>query len=588
MKKILISIFCAFLSFCSVSAQDYSKRVDDVLNKSYKELRVTPNRFVTDDEFVRRAYVTIIGRIPTYDEYAKFSAIADQNKRTKLISYLVNHPGYVSHQFNMWADTLRLREKLNTLNNFNGGPYVDYVKDTIAANKPYDKFVSEMLLSSGNYYKAPATGYYYRDLGMPLDNLIGTAKIFLGTDISCAQCHDDPFQDFSQLQFYQMAATFAQLELRPKVDPIFRDKHKALRDRIDELIKADPMKNRGINNQINNFIRSAQSDVEIVPTKVLRLPHDYQYPDAKPGDIVVPRVLNGSNTVNTSGDMRADAVKWMLSSHPTFTKNIVNRYWKQVFGMYIIDNYDNIQDDPRLDGELMNTLSSIFVDLNYDVKRFLSVLYHTQLFQRATYDGSNFNSPNFTFIGPVKQRLSAEQLWDSSLSLYMEKPEYFNTDFHIEYVNIMNVTADDLELNRMQKKLELYQQNMRSKFDKAQKYKNLVLVRASEINDGTTSNTVLQQLGRSDRELIQTSSLEGSVTQVISFMNGLMSDMITDKSNYLSKNINLKSPADKIEIIFKSILSRSPTIQEKSLFAGVQDDDLIWALVNTNEFKYTK
>ena len=116
--------------------------------------------------------------------------------------------------FNFWAESLRLRERISNINNFSGGPYIDYIKDSIAANKPYDKFVSDLLTASGSYYDNPATGYFYRDLGMPMDNLIATSKVFMGTDIGCAQCHDDPFQDFTQMQFYKMAAMFTQVELR--------------------------------------------------------------------------------------------------------------------------------------------------------------------------------------------------------------------------------------------------------------------------------------------------------------------------------------------------------------------------------------
>lgn len=581
------------VSICSIvlgaaEPTNYSAQIDAVLDKQYAAIQVQPNSVINDDTFVRRAYLTIIGRAPTVQEYDSFTAAQMPDKRNKLIQYLVSHPGYTSNQFNFWADILRLRERIAAVNNLNGAPYINYVKEQIAANKPYDKFVKDMLLATGSYYDNPATGYYFRDFGMPLDNLIGTFKVFAATDIGCAQCHDDPFQDFTQMQFYQMASMFNQIDLN-RTNPEYREKTKQLREQVEALIKADPIKNRGLNNRLNNFVRATAVSVDIEPNKQLKLPHDYQYSNAKPNDVVSPNVLTGRHNITHKDDLRLDAVDWLVSDkHPTFVKNVVNRYWQQVFGKYIIDSYDNIYADEKLNGELMNTLAKIFVEQKYDSKRFLTTLYNTKLFQRELYSGANADSEKFVFIGPVQRRLSAEQLWDSAIAIAVELPESFKLSFHKEYVVAMKTTPEQINIETLNAKLEDYNKAIRNKYDKAPKYKNFVLVRASEINDTSQMNTILEQLGRSDRELIQTSSLEGSVTQVISFMNGQLAEVATNKDTHLAKLIAGKSPTESIEIIFKGVLSRKPTLEEKSTFAGVQDDDIIWALVNSSEFKFNK
>jgi hypothetical protein len=586
------SIFSILFLFCvSVSGADLnflSAKVDAVLEKQYLNTKIKPLPFVSEEVFLRRAYLTIIGRNPTFQEYNAYSSAAAQNKKTELIKYLLKHPGHVSHMFNFWADALRLRERLSPINNFNGGPYIDYIKDCIAANKPYNLFVKDLLLSKGSYYSNPATGYYYRDVGMPLDNLIATSKVFLGTDIGCAQCHDDPFQDFTQMQFYKMAAMFNQVELRPKESKETREKIRALRETIEALIKSDPVKNRGLNNQINNFVRATQADLEIVPEKELKLPHDYQYKDAKPNDSVVPSTLDGKGAIKNKDDLREDAVSWLANpKHPTFTKNIVNRYWNLIFGKYLISEFDNIHSAPSLNSELLNVLADIFVELNYDSQKFLFALCNTKLFQRETYSGAYSNSENFIFIGPVKRRLAAEQLWDSVVSLCVEQPESFKTEFHTEYSKNMQTALEDFSLERMKQKIEKYNQIMREKYSSAPKISNIFVARASEINDSNQSNSILSQLGRSDRELIQTSSLEGSVTQVISFMNGQLASLATNKETSLMKTLAGKTPAEKVEIIYKSILARKPTLSEKTTFQSSNDDDVIWALLNSTEFKFS-
>ena len=592
MKKLIASVLYAIALFanCAFSQQahSHSNQIDAVLSKQYAAINVQPMPQISDDAFIRRAYLTIIGRNPTVQEYDSFPLAQMPDKRDKIIDYLVNHPGFVSHQFNFWADVLRLRENITPINNLNGAPYINYIKEQIAANKPYDAFVKDLLLATGSYYDNPATGYYYRDFGMPLDNLIGTFKVFAATDIGCAQCHDDPFQDFSQMQFYQMASMFNQIDLN-RSSPEYREKTKTLREQIDALIKADPVKNRGLNNQLNNFVRATAVSADIEPKKQLKLPHDYQYTDAKPNDVVKPNVIMGSHSIKNPNDLRLDAVDWLVSDkHPTFVKNIVNRYWQWVFGKYIIESYDNIYADDKLNGELMNALAKMFVEQKYDSKKFLTALYKTQLFQRALYNGANADSERFVFIGPVQRRLSAEQMWDSAVAIAIDLPESFKLSFHKDYVAAMKTTPEQINIETLKSKLEQYNAALRSKYEKAPKYKNFVLVRASEINDNGQMNTILEQLGRSDRELIQTSSLEGSVTQVISFMNGQLAEVATNKETHLTKLIAAESPAEKIEIIFKAVLSRKPTLEEKSTFAGAQDDDVIWALVNSSEFKFNK
>jgi hypothetical protein len=594
MKTLFFILMFAVTAVAATVEQlnNYSGWIDSVLEKQYTAINITPLNRINDDTFVRRAYLTIVGRNPTYEEYEMFSKVNDPNKRQGLIQFLLKHPGHISHMFNFWAESLRLRDRLSNINNFSGGPYIDYIKDSIAANKPYNKFVTELLTSTGSYYDNPATGYFYRDLGMPLDNLIATGKVFMGTDIGCAQCHDDPFQDFTQMQFYKMAAMFNQVELRGRgkdKDPAVAARQKALRDEVDALIKADPMKNRGLNNTINNFVAAMRANLEIDGGRQLKLPHDYNYKDAKPNDVVEPAVLTGKAQIKNKDDMRQDVVSWLVNpEHPTFTKNIVNRYWKWVFGKHIIDDYDNIHDSEKLNGELMNTLAKIMVSVGYDNRQFLFVLLNTKLFQRELYDGAYSNSEKFVFIGPVKQRLTAEQMWDSVMAVAVDRPDSFKLTFQDEYVKVMRYTIEDLTIDRLKAKNEEYQKIMRSKYETAPKYRNYPLVRASEVNDNSPVNTILEQLGRGDRELIDTSSREGSVTQVISFMNGQLAEVAVNKDTYLAKNIAGKPPGDTIEIIFKSVLSRKPTMDEKATFVGVQDDDIIWALINSSEFKFNK
>ena len=129
----------------------------------------------------------------------------DPEKRRKLIDQLLLSDGYRSHLFNWMADLLRHRGKLRR-SNFNH--YERWLKDQIAQNIRWDEVVYKMLTAEGTLASSGPTGYLLRDPGMPLDNLSNTLNVFLSANISCAQCHDHPLADWTQREFYELAAFF--------------------------------------------------------------------------------------------------------------------------------------------------------------------------------------------------------------------------------------------------------------------------------------------------------------------------------------------------------------------------------------------
>lgn len=592
MKKLLTLIVTGLLIFTNLQASppelivQATNAIDRELDNQYLAKKNKGNAIINDDAFVRRAYLTIAGRNPTFDEYQKFSAVTAPNKRAELVRYLVNTPAYNSSMYNFWAEQLRLRERINNVNFMNGSLYISWVKEQIAKNIPYNVFVQNILTAKGDYYNNPAVGYLERDLGMPLDNMIATFKVFGGIDITCAQCHDDPFQDWTQIEFYKMAAMFnTQPVVTGRRNPEARTKIQEIRKEIDEIVKADEKK-RGLNNQVGNFLSATLAGVEIDPTKTLKLPNDYRYKDAAPNSVVAPGVLVGKWEVKHPEDLRVDAVLWLTDpKHPSFTKNIVNKYWEWVFGKPIVPSTDNLYGE-NLKDPLLELCANIFQKLNYNSKEFIQVLSSTKLFQRGTI--AEVPRENFVFVGPVMKRLTAEQIWDSILAIVLEKPEYFSSTYPERYRSIMSVPDfNALKLADVLAKLEESNKLNREKYTGAVTHAGLNLIRASEVNDTSSNNTVLAGLGRSDRELLNTNSVEGSVTQVIGLVNGQLVDIANKKDSHLATLLKGKSESEKVEIIFKTILSRKPTLAEKAAFADCADADVIWALVNTNEFKFS-
>ena len=183
-------------------------RIDALVEKKLADQKLKPNALTTDEVFLRRVYLDVIGRVPTQKEAVDFLNSKEADKRAKLIDALLASDGYAQNFYNFWADVLR-----HKTTGIGGGQsitaglaYTKWIKDSLRENKPYDQFVREMLTASGKTYENGAVGFYIRDYNMPLDNMAVTTQIFLGTSIVCAQCHNHPFDKWTQMDYYQIAA----------------------------------------------------------------------------------------------------------------------------------------------------------------------------------------------------------------------------------------------------------------------------------------------------------------------------------------------------------------------------------------------
>jgi Protein of unknown function (DUF1549)/Protein of unknown function (DUF1553) len=418
LKRTLLVILC-LVGFAQ--ADEASKQIDALLWADWQKHHLQPNPPASDDTFVRRVHLDIIGRIPTMQETQAFLKSADKNKRAKLIDALLASEGYNQHMFHFWADLLRIQSRANGgQGEMTSKPYLEHVKKRIRENMPYDAFVRELLTAQGKVWDNPAIGYYMRDLGMPLDNLSNTTRVFLGTRIECAQCHNDPFDKWTQMQFYQMAAFTYPLETNftGVSDKGELMDLKRAADKKPELAVGTRHIGRVFEN-LGDFVR--YSKVQALPTRVLKLPHDYQYTDAKPKDAVKSATMLGKPL---TGDLQTFA-DWMTSpENPRFTKVIANRLWKRVFGVGLIEPVDEIMDNSvAMNPALMVHLEKLMVELRYDVKAFLRVLYNSQAYQNEATRAELVAGEVYHFTGPVLRRMTAEQIYDSFVTLIHPTPD---------------------------------------------------------------------------------------------------------------------------------------------------------------------
>ena len=426
MKSFTRTLFITLGLVITANANEASRQIDALLAKDWQQHKLTANPPANDETLVRRFYLDIIGRIPTLQESQAFLTSTDKDKRAKLIDQLLASDGYSQRMFHFWADLLRVQTRSNGgQGDMTSKPYLEHVKQRIRENMPYDVFVKELLTAQGKVWNNPAIGYYMRDIGMPLDNLANTTRVFLGTRIECAQCHNHPFDKWTQMQFYQMAAFTYPLETNftgiAEQKGAFELMVQARKK--PELERSTRNMGRVFEN-LGDFVR--YSKVQPLPARLLKLPHDYQYSDAKPKDVIAPLTMLGKSVkCEPTGATTQAFADWMTSpDNPRFTTVIANRLWKQVFGAGLIEPVDEILDTTVASNPaLMKHLEQSMRDGRYDLKAFLRTLYNTQAYQNEVSRAELYAGEICHFTGPLLRRMTAEQIYDSFVTLIQPTPD---------------------------------------------------------------------------------------------------------------------------------------------------------------------
>ena len=596
--------------------------IDAILEAYWKENGARPNTRTDDHEFVRRAYLELAGRIPTLEEAESFCSAKGSAKRGKLIDDLLQSPGYVSHFFNFWADILRLKERADR--DLWLDPYLAWIKQSIADNKPYDQWVFEMLTATGRVSENPAAGFQLRDVGVPLVYLDNTVRVFLGTQIGCAQCHDHPFDQWTQKDFYKLAgltngtrysikqvlfggmdmagSNGSAQDLSAAAMAFFRNQDDLVYNvsKLNyERAKAEEadMIDRGARNYLNALTKMVSNfDSEF------RLPYDYRYDDAQPLDVIEPAVLWGEiPSTARNADKRTQFGAWMTSrDNRQFAKTIANRMWKKVMGVGLVEPVDDFQEGnvPAIP-ELLEHLTDEILRLDFDLREFVRILVSTDVYQRLAVEYDPTAEEPYRYTGPALKRMTAEQLWDSLLTLIAVNEWAYQRPSVEDLAPGMSVDISSISYDEFVEAYSTYKQ-IRGDFSRKLRqncgYKGLMLVRASELPQPSPASHLLRQFGQGDRDAIQTARQVATVPQILTLFNGWMTHAMLEQGSVIYDEVaKQRTMRSAVDTIFLAVLTHKPTPQMRSLAekeikqakspaAGC--GNLIWALLNTREFLF--
>ncbi len=586
-------------------------RIDESINAGLQQSGSAANPPASDARLLRRLYLDAVGRIPTEQEARTFLADTSPGKRAILINTLLNSPGYTMHMYNWLADMLRVKDDYGK--GAKAFLYEDWLKDQIAMNRPWDGMVRDMLTADGKLNENGAAGFLLRDAQMPLDGVSNLLTTFLGANVSCAQCHDHPFADWSQRDFYSMAAFFG------ATDGFHEDVYKKVR----KLAKnADiPAAGKGM---INQLLGANAYNLVDLPTNRLKFPADYKYKDAKPGEFAKPELIRWSAADKTNpaylledvkpSQLRNEFATWMVhSDNPRFAANIANRVWKKVFGIAVQEPISDLDDlSAASNPELLAQITTYMKQAKFDLREFQRILFNTAAYQRQA--GEAPEDPKlFRFPGPTLRRMSAEQAWDSIITLTCgDDADHFllrrGDDLQKTVVADSQINAETVV--KMIAEIKASGNPMRGggggkKGGKVnpralagmyeggtpQFRSGLVLARASELQQPAPENHFLRLFGQSDRLVSDTNTTDGSVPQMLQLMNGPVQEMIIGNSGALAAVAKAGTPAEQISSLYLSFLSRPPSPDESAkaadaLKSGLGVPDLAWVLLNSREFLF--
>ncbi len=356
--------------------------IDTHVYEKLRKVKSLPSELATDAEFMRRVCLDLTGTLPDVKTIRTF--LIDQRepkvKREELVNRLVGTPEFVDFWTNKWADLLQVNKKW--LGGQGAQSLHAWIRGAVASNMPYDKFAESFLNSEGSTIKNPPTSYY-KVLRSPDAVMENTTQLFLGIRFSCNKCHDHPFERWTQRNYWELSAYFAQVGR-----------------------KNAP----GAKNLPNAGFTATGGTEELIFDKKdgeVKYPNGVQ---ALPG---FPYQHAGAQ--GKEGSRRALVSNWITSEqNPYFARSFVNRLWSYFFGIGIIDPVDDIRaSNPPSNPALLDRLTRGFIASGFDARKLMRLIVTSRTYQHSVKASKWNEDDNVNFSHSLARRLPAETLFDA-------------------------------------------------------------------------------------------------------------------------------------------------------------------------------
>ena len=348
--------------------------IDQHVITKLNDLKVHPSDLATDEEYLRRIYLDLIGIQPTPDELRAFLTDTNSARRTTIVDALFARPEFVDHWSLKWGDLFqnsRTRSNEPAVYAFR-----EWVRSGVAANLPLDEFTRQLLTSRGGVGDNAASTFFAisKDTNETSERV---AQIFCGVRMLCARCHPHPMENWTQEDYYGLNSFFNQV-----------------------TTKNDP-RLTGVTNP-----RSV----------ILQLAAPYAT-NPRTSSLQPPRYLGGGEPMMSTPniDRRIDFARWLTAKdNPHFARSLANRFWSYFFQRGIIDPVDDLRTtNPPINPELLDALTKDFVDHNFDVRHLMRSIVTSRTYQRSSVANATNQHDTLNFSHAIPRRIPAEALLDS-------------------------------------------------------------------------------------------------------------------------------------------------------------------------------
>lgn len=338
--------------------------IDEHIHNQLTQLNLHPAPLADDATFLRRAYLDIAGRLPTPGEARQFLR---SPHRSALVDNLLESKEYADLFALHWSDLLRAdRDALGHNDAYN---YYRWIHQAVSQNLPLDQFVRELITASGPLQANPA-GHFHRINKKPGDTASMAAQVFLGLRITCAECHQHPYDRWSQQDYHGFRAYFASVSTKTlqanQLALLASKPSTAKHPRTGATIPAHPLG-------------------EALPEKP------------------------------TPGDLRPDLAQWMTSSeNHWFARNMANRIWAKLMGRGLVEPVDDLRStNPASHPELLNAMAQYLIEHKYDTKVLIRLITNSRTYQQASSTSPANELDEKNFSRSLFRRLPAEVLLDA-------------------------------------------------------------------------------------------------------------------------------------------------------------------------------
>ena len=359
--------------------------LDKMIREAWDEASIKPSKDCTDEEYLRRAYLDVLGRIPTVEEATSFLHSKEKGKRAKLVEYLLKHEDFAKNFANQWTVILtgRKRQERMVLR----GELTSWLRQQINADRPWNEIAFDLITAKGSNKENGAVNFPISHLEMdavPLTSV--TTRVFLGQQIQCTQCHDHPSNDWKQADFWGINAFFKGLKSREV--------------RLPDASGAEVIDHIELTDEPTDAFASFDKRNGLM-------------------GVAFPRFLDGRKiSQSTDVDRRVELGKFIADpKNDNFAQAFVNRMWGHFLGRGFVNPVDDFgAHNPASHPELLEALGKDFAASKYDIKTLVRWIMNSQAYHLSSMMTKGNEKDETLFSHMALKPMVPEQLFDSLLT----------------------------------------------------------------------------------------------------------------------------------------------------------------------------